>query len=570
MERPSSRASQDLFGSKNTVTGSTGSGLARPPSATRVSTASMRAPGTASRTARPGIGIQSWNTSSPFVPQVADRPVTQQGMAGLKTASGVGRQVADKTYYLAQLRQKRFELIEVTSQLQAELDSSGQDLAKRQQLEMQVDTASKEVQQLQGQLSDLNAVLSNHVASTKLESLHDQHAKMLASNHAERQRVDAVYANRAAKQRQTKEVQSAAEQIQKQLEQKVHEMSIEQQQEYYNLQDTRQQLQATQQRLEAELQNLATQVSTAEIKLAAEPAEQRALALQQQVDGLAKRKAELQAEDQRPSLGPQDQRAALLAQIKADNEACELASQRAKQATEAVRQMERQANTAQPVSPLSGGQERYEELLQQEKAMTAFMDSFPTSRAGKLAELEGIQMAGTARQNPFGRTSNPDVPPLVFDESQATPTQQAEMKKVKGLQEKLGTELTSLSQRMADLQVQGQKYEVVDGAKDQARQQTSTLEMQHLQAKQSLQAAEAAVREQTQLLERQREALGQSAELLQIAKLEEDISRTQEANSRLSQVIKSRVAEANYSVLVDDVLRLVTELNGELKQAAML
>lgn len=71
--------------------------------------------------------------------------------------------------------------------------------------------------------------------------------------------------------------------------------------------------------------------------------------MQQQVDGLAKRKAELQAEDQRPSLGPQDQRAALLAQIKADNEACELASQRAKQATEAVRQMERQANTAQPV-----------------------------------------------------------------------------------------------------------------------------------------------------------------------------------------------------------------------------
>jgi hypothetical protein len=53
--------------------------------------------------------------------------------------------------------------------------------------------------------------------------------------------------------------------------------------------------------------------------------------------------------------------------------------------------------------------------------------------------------------------------------AQATPTQQAEMKKVKGLQEKLGTELTSLSQRMADLQVQGQKYETVDGAKNQVK-----------------------------------------------------------------------------------------------------
>lgn len=82
----------------------------------------------------------------------------------------------------------------------------------------------------------MNAVLSNHVTGTKLNVLQDQHAKLLASNHAERQRVDAVYANRAVKQRQSKEVQKQAEQIQKQLEQKVHEMSIEQQQEYYNLQ----------------------------------------------------------------------------------------------------------------------------------------------------------------------------------------------------------------------------------------------------------------------------------------------------------------------------------------------
>ena len=122
------------------------------------------------------------------------------------------------------------------SVMQTELDSCSEDLAKRQQLELQVDTASREVQHLQGQLADLNAVLSNHVNSTKLEALHDQHAKLSASNHAERQRVDAVYANRAAKQRQIKEVQATAEQIQKQLEQKVHKMSIEQQQEYYNLQ----------------------------------------------------------------------------------------------------------------------------------------------------------------------------------------------------------------------------------------------------------------------------------------------------------------------------------------------
>lgn len=120
--------------------------------------------------------------------------------------------------------------------LQAELDSAGQEAAKRQQLDMQVNSVSKEVQSLQGQLSDLNAVLSHHVAGSKHDALKDEHARLVASNHAERQRIDAIYGNRAAKQRQTKDVQTAADQLQKQLEQKVHGMSMQQQQEYYNLQ----------------------------------------------------------------------------------------------------------------------------------------------------------------------------------------------------------------------------------------------------------------------------------------------------------------------------------------------
>lgn len=47
-----------------------------------------------------------------------------------------------------------------------------------------------------------------------------------------------------------------------------------------HLQDTRQQLQATQKALEAELQGLVSQASSLETQLAAEPAKQRALALQ--------------------------------------------------------------------------------------------------------------------------------------------------------------------------------------------------------------------------------------------------------------------------------------------------
>ena len=52
--------------------------------------------------------------------------------------------------------------------------------------------------------------------------------------------------------------------------------------------------------------------------------------------------------------------------------------------------------------------------------MAAFMEKFPASKAGKVAELEGMQLTGTARLTPFGPTSNPDMTPLVYDETQAS------------------------------------------------------------------------------------------------------------------------------------------------------
>ena len=49
--------------------------------------------------------------------------------------------------------------------------------------------------------------------------------------------------------------------------------------------------------------------------------------------------------------------------------------------------------------------------------MALFMQSFAASKASKLAELEGMQLAG--KQNRVGRTNIADMPQLDFDESQA-------------------------------------------------------------------------------------------------------------------------------------------------------
>ena len=51
--------------------------------------------------------------------QVSERPVTQQGMSGMRTAGqGPGRQVLDKSYFMAELRQKKADLIKANEEME--------------------------------------------------------------------------------------------------------------------------------------------------------------------------------------------------------------------------------------------------------------------------------------------------------------------------------------------------------------------------------------------------------------------------------------------------------------------
>ena len=62
----------------------------------------------------------------------------------------------------------------------------------------------------------------------------------------------------------------------------------------------------------------------------------------------------------------------------------------------------------------------------------------------------------------------------------------------------------------------------------QAQQQGSTSKDQHQEAKQQLQKAQAAVREQSRILERDRASFAQSAQLVAIETQEEEVTRLQE------------------------------------------
>jgi len=71
----------------------------------------------------PGTGANSQGVGMVTNVEINARPVTQQGMSGMKTAGqGPGRQVADKSFFLNTLRVKIQEISTEMNKLQGEID----------------------------------------------------------------------------------------------------------------------------------------------------------------------------------------------------------------------------------------------------------------------------------------------------------------------------------------------------------------------------------------------------------------------------------------------------------------
>lgn len=71
----------------------------------------------------PGTAIrrvaQAGGQAQQLAGQAQTRPLTQQGMGGLKPlTAAVGRQVLDRTYFINELRQKRQQIMAVIGQMQ--------------------------------------------------------------------------------------------------------------------------------------------------------------------------------------------------------------------------------------------------------------------------------------------------------------------------------------------------------------------------------------------------------------------------------------------------------------------
>ena len=139
---------------------------------------------------------------------IQHRPTLNHGLGGLATARvGPARQVADKTFYMSDLRQR---LQDITLEMQAmddEMEQIEHDGALHTQLQRKHENLLREVRLKEGNLADFNLALDKvrqHIAVADVRAMYD---RLRDRNEHERSRVDDEFLRATAAETAVQEIE---------------------------------------------------------------------------------------------------------------------------------------------------------------------------------------------------------------------------------------------------------------------------------------------------------------------------------------------------------------------------
>ena len=125
---------------------------------------------------------------------VSDRPVTGQGVMGMKTqAMGQGRLVQDPSYYVGLLRKKLTDVNGEMVRLRTEIDQHSKDANQYSSLEKRYETLLKAKENFEGELADYNLAMDKTRTSTDTEDVRHMSLQVQEKNKQTALEVDRVF-----------------------------------------------------------------------------------------------------------------------------------------------------------------------------------------------------------------------------------------------------------------------------------------------------------------------------------------------------------------------------------------
>jgi intraflagellar transport protein 74 len=531
----------------------------------------------------------------------AMRPTTTAtgGMGGAPARhAGPGRQVMDKSYFLNELRQKNKEIMLEVEKMTKDIHDRQMGNQQFDQIERKYTASLKEVKDLQGALADQNIILDTVGTGGPLDDLR-QKTKMLHDRNAqERLQVDAVFGDRIQVESSVKELATQVTHHQEEMMAKLNELPPVKRREYQALAEENAKLQEEAARLEAELENAAHELSHLEHELSRDQIKQRALALQEKLSQLTARRYELEEEDKKLQLSPEEQRAQLKEQIRRDNADIQRAESQIQELQQAIRRGESKLQGVRmDLSEQQGGldaADKYDKLLQQERELTEFIDDFEPNRAGVLNDCAAkqanvvqilervsrhLQIKGNMPNQRRFKEMQDELEYKKVQVQNAAMTsdrlveerqmRQQELEKISTLEDKIAVELKGLEEKTNGMAEEMNTFSDLEKLKVEAEEFKRKLERDAVSYGARKDALHSTTAEKNSKYEAKKEQLQGNELYSTLEKLEVKIRTAEQGIFSMSEYISSKEAETDHEALMGNIKVLYEELNQELQKRAM-
>lgn len=529
-------------------------------------------------TARPGSRGGPLGTGGVLSSQikVADRPVTQQGLSGMKTGmKGPQRQILDKSYYLGLLRSKISELTTEINKLQKEIEMYNQENSVYLSYEKRAETLAVEIKDFQGQLADYNM--------------------LKAQNDRETQSMDVIFTERQAKEKQIRSVEEEVEQEKQAADGIIKNMSPEKQVKYIEMKTTNEKLLQELDTLQQQLDSLNMKKESLETEIAHSQVKQEAVLLYEKLYELESHRDQMIAEDK--SMGsPMEERERLLKQVKEDNQ--EIASmerqltdikEKINQFSEEIRQLDMDLEEHQGEM-----NQKYKELKKREENMDAFIETFEETKNQELERKAQIEASiitllehcsrNINRMKQISSITNQELKMMQDDlsfkstemqKSQTTARNltsdsqrlQLDLQKMELLESKMTEEQQSLKNKIKQMTADLETYSDLAALKSSAEEKKKKLHQERTVLSTHRNAFKKIMEKLTSDYDTLKRQLQDNETHAQLTNLERKWQHLEQNNFVMKEFIATKSQESDYQPVIKNVMKQIAEYNKTIMDA---
>ncbi|XP_061385809.1 intraflagellar transport protein 74 homolog [Danaus plexippus] len=559
------------------------SGTMRPTSAYRGGTASRLstagfgpAPPTASRqpTAMTGFSM-------------IDRPITQQGISGLRTSTARGfrtRQLQDKRYWEELMQVKVREMKAEIARLTEQADAGERERSAKKHYEKRVRELAQELTDLQGRLADYNTAIRVANGEASKLSVEEQTKELEVNNKRLQEEVEQIFMEKQRKENQLRQLREQMEKEQTSVSHLLSEMTPEQKEQYSQLEATAAALrdeveQARNQcdHLNKEKEEFSKEIAGSQIKLHLLELHRRLAAAEEKRDNLK--------DEMSNRLDPQTEREKLLAQVREDNAAITSLDSNAANVKEQIRKV--QELIEQSEQDLEEGNserhQKYRELKKREETMDVFMTTYEENLKKEQEKIEQLEKDIVFALEHSSSNIDLDLSEIdslkqkdgysaTYDESKHSIESlmkdyerfQSNLKKVEATRERLATELQTLPEKTKIMKEELITLTDLEKLRDEGEEQKKVLQNELRQLKEKIGPTDSAVVEATNKLKKLQESLDGNEMYAKLNILEERLAQLENRKTILEEDIASITLKADYEPIKKEAFAELAALNKKI------